>query len=115
MTPAELADKLDVTSFPSSIGPRKVMGKIRFKDYGFKITKTTPDSITIEDSEHWQFYIKVLSSTDTSSIICLEDKAINGGTYHSQTPLILLPSSDRLSLVAAKKKVVLKTCPEFKR
>jgi hypothetical protein len=109
-----VVENLDVTSFPSSIGPRREKGKIYFKDYGL-VEKTVTESAAelAEKGGGWRFSIKVLEHSKSGILICLEDQATNGGTYHTQTVLSLRRETDKGPLRAEKRDVTHKDCPVF--
>lgn len=117
-TPTQvLIDKLDVTSFPSSIGPRREKNKIHFSDYGFKLREIRNGAATLETQGEWKFQIRILDRRAGAAWICIEDKALNGGSYHSQTALEFRESSDKKNFSADKgksgEKRYSKICPEF--
>jgi hypothetical protein len=92
-------ENLDVTSFPSSIGPRMSPGKTFFQDYGFvpRIVKDS-EALLEEADGSWRFHIRVLDRTDSGIFVCFEDQAANGGTYHTQDVLYLVRSDNKSPL-----------------
>ena len=107
-----VVEHLDVTTFPSSIGPRREAGKITFKDYGLKLVEVSDTEALVTD-EGWMFEIRVLRRSVDSITICLHDQAANGGTYNAQECLLLKKTGDGDRLIAARKNIRDKRCPEF--
>jgi hypothetical protein len=104
---------LNVTSFPSSIGPRRTTDKTSFADYGFFPVVMVSNTAVLEAREHdWKFEIRVLSRSANSITICLHDKAMNGGTYDAQQTLKLRPADRSSELVAEHNEGDIR-CPEF--
>ncbi len=111
-----VTEKLDVTAFPSSIGPRRIKGKYTFKDYGFVTRKVTEKEAVLEEEDRsWRFRVGVLERTDAGILICLEDQALNGGTYHTQSVLFLDRSDEHSLLKGHATKTAFKDCPAFAR
>ena len=105
---------LDVTTFRSSIGPRRETGKTAFSDYGFKIISITPLTAELKSEElNWAMQIRVLRHTASSITICFHDVAENGGSYNAQSCLRLreAPNSDKL--IAVESDVKDERCPHF--
>lgn len=82
-SPQAIGERLDMTSFPNSVGPRLEDASRTLADYGF--TKIVVDGETvrfIEPDDSWLFAIRVLDTPPGQIVLCIEDKAQNGGTYH---------------------------------
>jgi len=86
--------KLDLTSFPNSVGPRRTEGKKSFADYGFVPTDTDAKGAVLTAEFRWDMSFTILSSTDKEVHICFWDRALNGGTYNSTSALSLTKRSD---------------------
>src|SRR5579883_1192365 len=94
-------EHLDVTSFPSSIGPRRAKHKIRFSDYGFYPVSVKNSEAILETKEHdWRFTITILHCEKGTITICLHDQALNGGTYNAQQVILLRRKGSTLKVVA---------------
>jgi hypothetical protein len=104
-----VVEHLDVTSFPSSIGPRREAGKTTFKDYGFKPTSVTATEALLSEPD-WTFHIKVIGHTRNTVTICLHDKA-QKSSYDAQSCLLLkpAPTGDKLIGTATTDP----RCPDF--
>lgn len=83
-------DRLDLSSFNNSTGPRREKGKITFANYGFSAVKFYSTKAIISDAERsWQFVVMLLAAAPDAIRICLEDRALNGGTYHTENAYLL--------------------------
>jgi hypothetical protein len=112
----DIVKKLDVSSFPSSLGPRLEKGKTHFADYGFQVVHSDTSTARLEQPGKWAFQLRTMASGGGNGAgisVCLEDRALGGGTYHAQSALVLQPSPDQKSFVAKKAPTPLKDCPEF--
>jgi hypothetical protein len=110
----DIVAKLDVTSFSSSIGPRKEQGKIHFIDYGFSEPEIRGNVAVIKGKD-WIFRVTLLHRTLWNAIVCIEDQATNGGSYHTQAPYLLIPNKDKTVFTAQTKKIEDKGCPRFEK
>lgn len=111
LSPVAIAELVDVTSFPSSIGPRRQDGLKTFEDYGFTDVRLVDETVELYEADgSWMFAITVMYSDDNRAILCILDRALNGGTYDAQKPTAFVPTSDRL-LVATAEDVVDPNCP----
>jgi hypothetical protein len=109
-------ERLDVTSFPSSLGPRRVTGKTSFEDYGIVPRRVEGlEAVVEEQNGGWIFRIKVLRRTASGIFVCLEDRAGNGGTYHTQQVLWLTRSNSTSLLRGEESTASFKDCPPFRR
>jgi len=88
----QIADTLDVTSFPSSIGPRAEAGKRRYADYGFTIRTQLPDGLELKDQGGWAIHLRLLAYGRTSGAswarLCKHEEAREGGSYFAGAPSI---------------------------
>ncbi len=111
-----VTEKLDLTAFPSSIGPRRTKGRYTYKDYGFVARKLTEKEAVLEEEDgSWRFRVSILERTDAGIFICLEDQALNGGSYHTQSVLFLDRSDEQSLLKGHATKMTFKDCPAFAR
>ncbi len=110
-TVSTVVEKLDVTSFRNSIGPRRQGGKHTFRDYGFVLIQSGDRRAVVREAGGpWEFIITLLGSEPVT--ICLEDKARNGGSYHTQHAYVLTPAEDGLLQASFTEN---SACPEFAR
>lgn len=68
---------LDLTSFPNSVGPRRLPGKTTFADYGFvDVTKTADGARLLQTDKGWMMRFEVLSADATSVRLCFHDTGL---------------------------------------
>ena len=85
LEPTAVAQMIDVTSFPNSIGPRREDGLKTFVDYGFTTVELVDRTVELyQDDRSWMFGITVLDASDSRLVLCVLDKALGGPTYHTQ-------------------------------
>ncbi len=110
-----VVDRLDVTSFPSSIGPRREKNKTSFKDYGFTKREIKGNEVVLEEEGGgWKFTVAVLKRSDQGILVCIADRAVNGGSYNTQGPLFLV-RKDGKSLLRwdGREAPEVKECPKY--
>lgn len=97
---SDVARTLDITSFPNSIRPRLRPGTKTLAQNGFtEMTPAKGDANSVEmwlPGRSWLFGITVLRSGGGKAVVCILDKAENGGTYLSLEPLELQRGRDGL-------------------
>ncbi len=104
--------KLDLTSFNNSIGPRREKGKHTFEDYGFALSQSDEKKAVVREPDgSWEFVVTLLPGTESIKI-CLEDKALNGGSYHTQHAYMLAPAKDGLLQASLTEDPA---CPSFNK
>ncbi|WP_206518557.1 hypothetical protein [Stakelama tenebrarum] len=93
--PAEVAQRLDVTSFPNSITPRREPEKSSFADYGFTQVTREGDAVALQpENGRWVFRIRLLGATGDTLRICVLDRALDGGTYFTVAPIEIAEDDD---------------------
>ena len=81
-TPQAIVERLDVTSFSNSTGPRQVEGLHTFTDYGFTQVEAQGQTVRLTEPEGgWVFTVTVLDERNGRLRLCVADKAENGGSY----------------------------------
>lgn len=92
---------LDLTSFPNSVGPRRMPGKSTFADYGFvRVKKALAGAELIRDDESWLMSFRIISANTTSLRLCFYDRALGKPgegfvpTYNT-TSALLISKSER--------------------
>ncbi len=99
-----LVDRLDITTFRSSLGPRRTPAARHFADLGMKATTLTADTVEF-DSEDWFYGLTVLERGDRNGdglddlVVRIEDRA-KQGTYATTTELVITRFSKSGNLVA---------------
>jgi hypothetical protein len=80
-----VAEHLDVLSFPSSIYPRRRPGANTLKDYGFVHFENADGGVRSIDPEiQWVFGVKIIEDNGGIKVLCIQDQAVNGGSYYTQ-------------------------------
>ncbi|MET7142743.1 pesticin immunity protein [Xanthomonas sp. PPL139] len=91
---------LDLTSFPNSVGPRRLPGKTTFADYGFvDVTKTADGARLLQTDKGWMMRFEVLSADATSVRLCFHDTGLarpgetRAPSYNATSALLVSKSS----------------------
>ncbi|WP_420010102.1 pesticin immunity protein [Xanthomonas sacchari] len=66
---------LDLTSFPNSVGPRRLPGKTTFADF-VDVTKTADGARLLQTDKGWMMRFEVLSADATSVRLCFHDTGL---------------------------------------
>jgi hypothetical protein len=74
---------------------------------------TDGEAMLEEKDGSWRFTLHVLKRSDSGILVCLTDKAQNGGSYNAQRALLLIRSESKGRLRADEKAVESKDCPHF--
>jgi len=115
--PEFLVKHLDLASFRSSLGPRREAGKATFYKLGISAWKFTQNE-AIHNTGNWHYKIRVIKVGDLNGDgiedieVCFTDKAMNGGTYSTQEPILITKYSKRMPPIAIKYEVF--GCNAFK-
>ena len=100
LTPSEVARTLNIASFRNSVRPGLKPGTKTLAQNGFTVVepvKGDASSVGVYLPDHsWLFEITVRRSEGDKAIVCILDKAENGGTYLSLKPLKLQRGRDGL-------------------
>ena len=96
-----LIDRLDLTSFPNSVGPRRVAGKSTFADYGFTaIERSHRGAVLTTEDRGWMMEFEVVSDDRQSLQLCFHDRGLQrpgdifGPTYDATSALRVTKSPD---------------------
>lgn len=81
----EIVDRLDITSFPNSIGPRRRPGARTLADYGLTKKSSFDDGwvYTAMPDKSWMVGVFILKPGRQRRRICITDTSTSGGTYRS--------------------------------
>lgn len=75
-----VVEKLDVTSLPSTIRPKKEKGKKTFADYGFRAQRMDENEAIIKAAGGVRrFAIKVLDQKSSGIYVCVAEPGENAG------------------------------------
>ena len=87
---AFVVQKLDLTSLPSTIRPKKEKGKKTFADYGFKAQRVDENEAIIEAAGGVRrLAIKVLDQKSSGIYVCVAGPGENGGQVKTQSVILL--------------------------
>lgn len=106
-TPAEVARTLDITSFRNSIRPGLKPGTKTLAQNGFTVVEPVEgdaSSVGVYLPDHsWLFEVTVRRSEGDKVVVCIFDRALNGGTYLSLNPVELRRGRDGLLHATGRK------------
>lgn len=97
-------EKLDITTFRSSLGPQRAIGQRHFAQLGLTATTQAKNLLAIE-TEDWLYEFEIIRVADvnrdglTDIEVCFRDKA-KMATYNTQEPLLLSQSEKDGPLIA---------------
>ena len=99
---AFVVEKLDVTSLPSAIRPKKEKGKKTFADYGYTTQKVEENEAIIAAVDGTRnLSIKVLDLKTSGIYVCVADPDQNGGEAKTQS-VVLLKRKDASALLKGR-------------
>jgi hypothetical protein len=85
-----VAEKLDVTTLPSSIRPKPVKRKKTFGDYGYMARLVDERQINAEATPGGaQINIRILEQKESEIYVCVEGQGQNAGRGHVQRVALL--------------------------
>ena len=89
-----LAEKFDLASIRSSVGPRRTPATRTFADLGIKPSSASDDSVRFE-RENWLHELRIVERRDVNGDgledlkACFVDRALAGPTYHATKGLLI--------------------------
>lgn len=101
-----LAEKFDLASIRSSLGPRRTPALRTFADFGMRPSKATEDALVFDTPGTWFYELKIVGRRDVNGDgiedleVCFVDRASNGGSYDSSQGLLLTRYSADAYVVA---------------
>src|SRR6202521_1564022 len=99
---AFVIEKLDLTSLPSALRPKKEKGKKTFADYGFTAQRMDENEAIIEAAGGVRrLSIKVLDQKSSEIYVCVAEPGENGGPAKTQS-VILLKRKDANALLKGR-------------
>ena len=99
-------ERLDISSFRNSTGPRRKPGQRHFSDLGVHPNKLTDTTASSDDDGEWLYQIRVLGKSDYNRdgvpevAICFIESALNGGSYTASGHYVLQLLEDRAVALA---------------
>ena len=105
-------EKLDVTSLPAAIRPKKEKGKKTFADYGFAAQRVDENEAVIEAAGGVKrLAIKVLDQKSSGIYVCVAEPGENGGQAKTQSVLLLKRNDPRALLKGRESFREFAACP----
>jgi hypothetical protein len=96
---AFVVEKLDLTSLPSALRPKKEKGKKTFADYGFTVQTVDESEAVLEAAGGVRrLAIKVLDQKSSGIYVCVAEPGENRGPAKTQS-VILLKRKDASALL----------------
>ena len=110
---AFVIEKLDLTSLPPALRPKKEKGKKTFADYGFTVHAVDESEAVLEAANGVRrLAIKVLDQKSSGIYVCVAEPGENGGSTKTQS-VILLQRKDANALLKGRESFrEFATCPE---
>jgi hypothetical protein len=87
-------ERLDLSSFGNSTGPRRRPGQRFFRELGIHPNKVS-DTEAASNGEEWSYSVQILGKADYNKdgvvdvLVCFHDIAQNGGSYFTRNPYVL--------------------------
>jgi hypothetical protein len=94
-------EKLDVTSLPSTLRPKKEKGKKTFADYGFTTQGVGENEAVMEAVDGRRLTIKVLDQRSSGIYACITEPGEKSGPAKAQI-VILLKRKDAAALLKGR-------------
>jgi len=109
---AFVIEKLDLTSLPSTLRPKKEKGKKTFADYGFTVHAVDESEAVLEAAGGVRrLAIKVLDQKSSGIYVCVAEPGENSGSAKTQS-VILLKRKDENALLKGRESFrEFATCP----
>jgi hypothetical protein len=96
-----VVEKLDVTTLPSGLRPKRDHGKKTFSDYGFVTSSVDENQAVVATPAGTQMNIKVLEQKASEIYVCVAGTSENGGSGKIQR-VILMKLKDSGSLLKGR-------------
>ena len=99
-----VVEKLDLSTFRNSFGPRREPGMRSFADFGLRPTSVSKDSVEFKEAD-WTYTVKILGRRDYNNdgiedlAIRFSDRSLTG-SYQSESQLLLTRFSNDSRLIA---------------
>jgi len=105
-------EKLDVTSLPSTLRPKKEKGKKTFADYGFTVQTVDETEAVIEAAGGVKrLAIRVLDQKSSGIYVCVAEPGESGGPAKTQRVLVLKRNDPSALLKGRESFREFATCP----
>lgn len=116
-----LANKFDLASIRSSLGPRRSPAQRSFADFGMTPSKATETVLEFSSPGDWLYEFKIVGRRDVNGDgiedleVCFVDRALNGGTYFASQGLLITRYSPDSYAVALSFSLDNRLCQNFTR
>jgi len=90
---AHILQLLDLTSFQNSTGPSRDAGRRRPRDWFFTQMNVADGVATLERPNDWALSLRIIRIKPDGVIACFQDRALNGGSYATQSALRVVGDS----------------------
>jgi hypothetical protein len=105
-------EKMDVTSLPSALRPKKEKGKKTFADYGFTVQTVDENEAVVEAAGAMRkLSIKVLDQKSSGIYVCVAEPGENGGHAKTQSVVLLKRNEPSALLKGRESSREFATCP----
>lgn len=114
-----LAEKFDLASIRSSLGPRRSSAKRTFADLGIKPSTITKDAVVFLSEGDWHYELRIIGRRDVNGDgiedleVCFYDQALNGGSYNTAEGLLITRYSKDSYALALSFSLGDGKCPEY--
>lgn len=114
-----LAEKFDLASIRSSLGPRRLPTQRTFADLGIKPSTVTKDAVVFLSEGDWYYELRVVGRRDVNRDgvedleVCFYDRAMNGGNYDAAEGLLITRYSKDSYALALSFSLGDGKCPEY--
>jgi hypothetical protein len=87
-------ERLDLSSFGNSTGPRRRPGQRFFRELGIH-PNAVSDTEAASNDDEWSYSVQILGKADYNKdgvvdvLVCFHDMAQNGGSYFTRNPYVL--------------------------
>lgn len=96
-----IVEKLDITSLPAAIRPKKEKGKKTFADYGFTTQQVDEREATIQAGVTGKLSIKVLDQRSSGIYACITQSGQSAGQTKMQS-VVFLKRNDSNALLKGR-------------
>lgn len=114
-----LADKFDLASIRSSLGPRRSSTQRTFADLGIKPSTVTKDAVVFLSEGDWYYELRIVGRRDVNRDgvedleVCFYDRALNGGSYDTAKGILITRYSKDSYALALSFSLGDEKCPEY--
>lgn len=113
---AFIVEKLDLTSLPSAIGPKREKGKKTLADYGYTVQMVEDNKTTVTGAGGAkQMSFKVLEQKASGIYVCVAEPDQSGGEIKTQSVVLLKRKSSNALLKGRESFREFASCPVIGR